>query len=69
MVAAPLAAGTCNLGEPRAVDFAAQAGNQFVSFAVTENVPAASPWQLALISLVMLAGGVFELRRRGATMA
>jgi hypothetical protein len=68
-VAAPLAVGTCNLGEPRAVDFAAQSGDQFVSIELAENVPAVTPWQLGLVSLALLAGGLFALRRRGASLA
>jgi len=68
-VMASLPTGTCNLGEPRDVDFGTFAGDQFVTLSLGENVPGATPWLLGLMSLVMLGGGAFVLRRRATSLA
>lgn len=59
----------CNLGEPRAVDFGAQAGPQFAIFAVGENLPAASPWTMLALSLAMAGVAILALRRRALVTA
>jgi hypothetical protein len=61
-VLGPLPAGTCNLGEPRTVDFGAHGGDQF--FTVATPVPASTPWMLTVLSLLMLATAGLVLRRR-----
>jgi hypothetical protein len=63
-VLGPLASGTCNLGEPRAVDFGSLAGNQFFSVSSSSTVPVGTPLVLALTSLVLLGGAIAVLRRR-----
>jgi hypothetical protein len=59
----PLPATTCNLGEPRNVDLATIAGNQY--FAVsTGAVPVATPIALTFLSLALMGGAILVLRRR-----
>ena len=43
-VLGPLAAGTCNLGEPRAVDFSQQTGNQYFSIGTCTTPTRGSTW-------------------------
>ncbi len=63
-VVGPLAVGTCNLGEPRAVNFDAQAGNQWFQVNRTDSAPMSAPWALAVMSALLAGGAFITLRRR-----
>jgi len=60
-VLGPLPDGTCNLGEPRNVDFNAHAGNQFFT---SEALPGPNPMLLVLMALAMVGASFVVLRRR-----
>ena len=66
-VLAPVPAGTCNLAEPRTVDFSALGGSQFFTVCPENRVPAGGPWSMVVLSLGMLAAAVVMLRRKVAT--